>query len=970
MVDRVDVLGAPRVVLNDGTTVRLRATMRDRALVLLAVEAAPVPRDRVARLFWPDAAATDARRLLRQLLKRMRARDWAAGVESDRDVIEWEVATDLAEVDSALTAGGVERLGPPQILLDGIEPGATYAYEQWLRDRRTSLRDRWRRAAVAAAAAAADRGEHARAANLLEPWVVDDDAALLADHMERLVAAGDRAGALRAHDAVRAQLRSKLDIDVPRVARDLAARLRDRDDPVREPEPQEGVVGRDEEVAALLDQLAAPDCRLVTLLGPGGIGKSTLARMLVARAAPRYLDGARVVELEDVLDPSAVPAAIASALDAQLDGRGDPVRQLAAIIRNRRMLLLLDNLEHLPESWPLVAALLRGCRRLDVVATSRERLRLTGEWIHAVPPLAEQDAIVLVRRLAERVGVGRQLDDDGARVVARAVGSSPLGIELAVPWLRLLSPGEVLAEVERDPSLLQDDRGDRPDRHRSLTAAMRHSWELATPEERAAVEALSVLAAPARRGLAAAVADAPTAVLGSLVDKSLLTVRPDGRIGSHQMVRRHAAARLAADGPRRRAAADRHADAVLARLEPPLGEDAPTLLDDGVAALRHALTSGGPVAPPAVDGLVTLADRTGRHRDVVVALEELGRLPPTARDGGGPTTGVTELVDAALHDGRSRLLRALGRHADAVEAATASLAAARRAGDRDRIVRALVTLGWARKWVDGDAAQYEVMRAAAELVEGLDADAVAAVHNGLGCSAPSVAACRDHLLDGLTTEPPPSPDVRAALLHNLGMVAWALHDLNAAVRAINEGLAVAETAELRTWEALLTAERAFLAVERSSLPEAVVLAERADSLAAGVQAVDVRLYVGVVAGEVAAASGDHTAARRRVVEVLHLAEASGNDAMVLRALRTHGQLLIDAGHHGDGLIVLAHVLGRTERRGDFTCELLNPRAWEEACVGLDTALIDAARAAGEAMATSELVSQAAAASGPDSDGDG
>ncbi|MBW3621362.1 MAG: tetratricopeptide repeat protein, partial [Actinobacteria bacterium] len=892
---------------------------------------------RLGFLFWPDVPDEAARHNVRQLLKRIRRLEWLVGFDVEGDDVRWSVATDVADLWDAMTAERWDDLPAVADLLPGFERNATIEFEGWLLGERRRIHDRWRSALLAAAAAAGEGGAPDRGARLLEPLLEDaDGGAVLARYMDLAARAGAGASAVDAFDRVAARLRDEVGVDPPVRVQELADRLRSRRD--GGPPPDEGlIVGRSDEVTELAGLLSQPSCRLLTLLGPGGIGKSTLARMLLGRLAAGFRDGVAFVPLESVSDPAALPSVVAATLGVALDGRMDPVTQLAHALRARELLLVLDNAEHLVDGWLVIPALLDACPRLRVVVTTRERLRLDDEWVYAVDGLGDDEGVELFERRARRVAPEATVARADARAVCRAVGGSPLGIELAAPWLRVMSGHEVVALIDRDPATLSGGGRDASPRHRSLEAAMAHSWELASAEERTAVEALSVFAAPYSRQLAAAVADVVPTLLRDLVDKSLVQRRSDDLYASHPLVRQYAAACLAADDPRRRDARHRHADVVLGELARREAKPArPGLLDDALQAWEHASEHGDlELLRSSVGGLVTLLDATGRYGHGLQLLTGA----TTRLDGTGARARATV---ASLHHGRAILLDRLGRHREAAMEAEAAIGPASAAGEARLLVLAHVSLGWARKWTDGDPAQYAATLDALPIAESLqDDDLVATVLEGLGCSAPTLEECRQHLLAGLALRA--RRIVRADLLHSLGSVEWALGDDDAALGHLGEALAIARSdGHLPAMVASLT-NLAFIHGEQGDLRTAQRLSTEAGALIGDLEAADLTVRAEVVAGEIQRRLGDAAGARSRMYRALRMASTINNDALSLRSLRLHGQLLVDEGELEDGLGTLAFVLSRTDRRGDFTCEIVNPRVWAESTASVEASRVEDAQ---------------------------
>ena len=338
------------------------------------------------------------------------------------------------------------------------------------------------------------------------------------------------------------------------------------------PRPPTPLVGREVEVARIAEILSGPECRLLTLTGPGGIGKTRLAiaaaASLAESRAASFADGACFVPLAVVTAAESIWAAMAGALGLQLRNTDDPKAQLATYLHAKHLLLVLDNLEHLLEGVAIIADILQGAAGVRVLATSRERLGLSGEWvmdIHGLgvpapaPEVSDElphnwersSAIVLFLQAARRANpefVLRAADYPAVAQICQTVEGIPLGIELAAAWVRMLTCDEIASEIERSFDLLATSARDVPQRQRSLRAAFEHSWRLLPADERAILQALSVFSGGFTRKAAEAVASASLLSLGALMAKSLAVRADDGRYDLHEMVRQYAAEKLGEAG--------------------------------------------------------------------------------------------------------------------------------------------------------------------------------------------------------------------------------------------------------------------------------------------------------------------------------------------------------------------------------------------------------------------------------------
>ncbi|MFN8475570.1 MAG: tetratricopeptide repeat protein [Anaerolineae bacterium] len=338
------------------------------------------------------------------------------------------------------------------------------------------------------------------------------------------------------------------------------------------------VIGRQREVGALSQLLRDPQCRLLTLVGPGGIGKTRLAIETAAQIQDVFAAGVHFVPLAAVNSPRSIVPAIADVIGFafQSPSHAQPKTQLFSYLKEKNALLLLDNLEHLlvEPGIEVLAELLANAPRVKLLVTSRESLELQSEWVFEVRGLpvpesryteesAKDTSVELFLQRARRAHVGFNASTEDYPPIVRIcelVEGMPLGIELAATWVRTLTCDEIAREIERGVDFLSVSTRDLPSRHRSLQAVFGHSWKLLTEEERATLLRLSVFRGGFQRETARAVAGATLAVLSALVAKSLIRRIGTGRYDLHEVIRQLAAGQFASQPDERTATLARHSE--------------------------------------------------------------------------------------------------------------------------------------------------------------------------------------------------------------------------------------------------------------------------------------------------------------------------------------------------------------------------------------------------------------------------
>ncbi len=260
------------------------------------------------------------------------------------------------------------------------------------------------------------------------------------------------------------------------------------------PVPATPFLGREQELAAVVGMLDEPDARLVSLVGPGGTGKTRLALQAAAEASDAYPDGVFWAPLAPLRDPALVLPAVAAALSVIEGKESSPVDDLARALAGRRLLVFVDNVEHLmPDAADLVGAFVEACPTVTTVVTTRERLQLPGEHVYAVPPMSETDGEELFRSRAAAVGVELEASEELRTLCAR-LDNLPLALELAAARTVVFSPAQLLDRLSQRLDLLKAGRGVDA-RQETLRSTIAWSHDLLDADEQAFFRRLSVFAA-------------------------------------------------------------------------------------------------------------------------------------------------------------------------------------------------------------------------------------------------------------------------------------------------------------------------------------------------------------------------------------------------------------------------------------------------------------------------------------------
>jgi predicted ATPase/DNA-binding SARP family transcriptional activator len=609
----------------------------------------PVGRESLVALLWPELEPGRARAVLRRNLSLLRSALQGEWLLADRHTLTTDPQADfwldVAQFRRLVRAGAahdhpqdqpcprcLEDLAAAAALyrgdfLEGFGLRDTVAFDEWQFFQAEGLRQELAGALQRLARGHSLQGDPEAALPYARRWLALDPLHEPAHRqlMALYAAAGRRSAALRQYDECRRILDEELGLPPAAETTALYEQIRTAPPPEAAglarpvapprhnlPAQATPFVGREQERAEISARLRDPACRLLTLLGPGGIGKTRLALRLAEDLAetqpPPFEQGVFFVPLAPIQAAEGVVPAVAEAVGYcclpanEGNGRASPRQQLLDYLGHRQVLLVMDNYEHLlpdqaphdgqdgspqDESTAFVTDLLAAAPDVKLLVTSRARLQVQGEHLYPLAGLRVPDArlpapsdprqalqgysaVALFVQAARRARPDFELrarDLPPVADVCRLVQGMPLAIVLAAAWVAILDPAEIAAEIRRSLDFLETGLRDVPSRQRSIRAAFDHSWRLLGEHERTIFRALSVFHGGFTREAARAVAGASLPDLMSLVDKSLLLPSSPGRYELHELLRQYGVERLDGVPAQAGAVRDRHCAYYSAALE-------------------------------------------------------------------------------------------------------------------------------------------------------------------------------------------------------------------------------------------------------------------------------------------------------------------------------------------------------------------------------------------------------------------
>jgi DNA-binding SARP family transcriptional activator/predicted ATPase len=648
---RLFLFGPPRIE-QSGASLPLGVRKAIALFVYLAVTRQGHSRDALAALFWPESNQQEARASLRRMLYRLNQLLGTDGLVAANDVVllnpQMDLWLDVAEFrrsvarclashkEMVFDESSLQQLKEAIDLYNddfmaGFSLPDCAEFDEWQFFQREELRQSLAAVLEQFANFHEAQAQYEQAIFYARRWLaLDRMHEPVHRHLMRLYAsAGQQSAALRQYEECARTLDEELGIEpdeetivlfesirTRRLVGDSRRALTSERLPEVSPVPAalpavalEGVVrstlpaeplpliGRDVELAQLQNMLANPRCRLITVVGLGGMGKTHLAvdvaHKLAKTPADGFPDGIVFVPLAERIDPvnpaNVIVFALAESLGLPLSGQAEPAQQVLDFLQTKRMLIVLDNLEHLlhaPQEQlaggdvaDLIARILERTSGVKLLGTSREPLQLHSEWRLdleglAHPPVEENgnskgltaySAVQLFTQFAQQVQSTFELTPQNAphvRRLCRLVAGSPLALKLAAAWVRIFTCDRIVDDVQQNLDLLSTQMRNMPARQRSMRAVFDYTWHLLSPEEQQLLLATSVFRGGFTEAAVVDVAGATPHLLAGLRDRGLLQVLSTQhgiRYTLHDLTRQYAADRLAADPASERRVRERHA---------------------------------------------------------------------------------------------------------------------------------------------------------------------------------------------------------------------------------------------------------------------------------------------------------------------------------------------------------------------------------------------------------------------------
>ena len=562
---RLFFLGAPQFFIDDQPLTTFNSNKTRALLAFLALTQKTYIRATLAGLFWGDLSEKQAHANLRKSILNLK-KHADAWLDIQRQTIAFKTDSNYwldteAFIAESLPEKAIELYGGD--FLEGLLFKDAPELEHWILEQRTRFKEQMLQMLHQSIHNKVTLRRYAEAIGdcqtllRVEPWREETHQQLILLYYRN----GNRSAALAQFRQCKEVLWEEIGVLPSSETESLYERILKAVPPKHNvPAEMTPFIGREQEITDLQIQLLQPECRLTTILGPGGIGKTRLALATSITLIDHFIEGVWFVDLTNVDHVDLVANAIGAAIGLRFVTKEEPAQQLVRFLRQQECLLILDNMEHLTDAASLLSDILRSAPDVTLLVTSRQELLLKEEWIWTIdgldfpqlPPLHDLQSYSACRLfgiVAQRRNRHFELQKEGDAVaqICNLVEGVPLALELAAAATRHESCASLAIQLQQNVNALQSQWRNVPDRHRSLRAVFDHSWALLTADEQLTFQKLAIFNGPFSIDAAAQVTNISPDQLDNLVGHSLLRKVDAEHFVFHSLIHQFAHEKLASN---------------------------------------------------------------------------------------------------------------------------------------------------------------------------------------------------------------------------------------------------------------------------------------------------------------------------------------------------------------------------------------------------------------------------------------
>lgn len=555
----VQLFKEPAVRVN-GKVVKLPQGKSAALLYFLAYEDRAVHRDELLYLFWPDQAESKARTNLRQLLRSIKKLPFLENLSISKTHVQWTVETDIKKYKTFIADKNFHQAASifKGLFLENFRFIDLPEFQSWLNFERNSLLNEFRTELKAQAKTQEASDNYQEAAQFLE-YLHDlepDNEDIFRHYFKTLYLSKQQEKALASFSTYQHFLEHQLGVKPSLETLNLVNALKAQntvDTDISEqkttrirvqlPNFSTSFIGRQKELETLSSQLLKDDCRLLTLVAAGGMGKTRFSVKLAKHLLNQFPDGVYFIGFEAVTSSHGIVSKIIESLDHKVANGLNPQESLFDFLQDKSTLLIFDNMEHLVSDLSIIPDILNYCNNLKIIATSRERLNLQAEWLHDLDGLShsseDSDAFQLFVQSAKKAKSSFVVTTENTRSILQIceyLKGMPLATELAASWLRILPCEEVLHELKQDLKLLETTVNDIPQRHLNIQTVFESSWTALSETEQLLLVKISVFEGGFSKEAAEKATEIYFPQLLLLINKSFLKQGENNRFEIHPLI--------------------------------------------------------------------------------------------------------------------------------------------------------------------------------------------------------------------------------------------------------------------------------------------------------------------------------------------------------------------------------------------------------------------------------------------------